>query len=143
MGLPSAPPRRSQEQVIADIRSKLVGYFEEVGRATSIVIDLVRIRNRLAHTQYLHERQRADFEAIFREAERALAGRLDQVTAEKRWSVLLRTWNTALVDAAEKLERDDARRRAFAAYAESEEAEADRAFGRAALGATAARLRDA
>jgi hypothetical protein len=142
MGGPAAPPRRSQDDVILVVRSKLIGYFEEVGRATSTFVELVRLRNRLAHTQYLHEQQRADFEAIFREAGRAVARQLDQVALDKRWSVLLRHWNTALVEAAEKLERDEERRRAFKAFA-SEQTDEDEEFGLGATRATAARLRDA
>lgn len=147
MGGLSAPPRRSRDEVIAAARQRLVGYFEEAGRATHTFWDLYRLRRRLRHTHYLD----SDYEhlrAILREAQRSLTIHLDRIATEQRWSLLLREWNKALVDAAERVEEQERhqteqeRRKAFARFA-SEQTEEDDEFGLGATRATAERLRDA
>jgi hypothetical protein len=142
MGRLPAPPARSGEDVIVSLRQRLRNYFGESERAASTLVELVQIRRRLHHTHHLDALDRAHYEAIFRDAQRVLAHRLDQVEKEKRWSVLIRSWNVALVEAAEKADREADYRAAFAAYAE-EEPEEHREFGRAAFEAAAARWREA
>jgi hypothetical protein len=143
MGRDTAPERRSHDEVIASLRNKLLDYVGISGRAAATFVELVQLRIRLHHVRHeLHELDRAHFAAMLYEAERTVARRLDDVDREKRWSVLFRYWNEALVDAAEKLEREADHRAAFAAYA-AEEPDEHREFGRAAFEAAAARWREA
>jgi hypothetical protein len=47
---------------------------------------------------------------------------MDDVAAEERWSVVFRSWNYALLEAAEKMERSKPRRRApFHYYLDEED----------------------
>jgi hypothetical protein len=111
-------------------------------RAASVAADLVQLRIRLHHTHYLERNERGQVKAIIREAERLLARRLDSVEQDRQWSVLLKEWNRSLVEAAEKVDRDEDLSAEFAAYAE-EETDAEREFGRVGFAAAAARWRDA